>query len=136
RQADIALAEKKYTNCASFLNQALSRDPSSFDAQMLHGRLMLVQPDVSKAIAEFDRLCTTEPSTRVPQVHYFLAVAHLLNTNDTARALKCLSQAIYYNSNYADAILLKAQLEIGHGEASAAINELNAFLKQQPQLPA
>jgi tetratricopeptide (TPR) repeat protein len=136
RQAEVALAEKNYTNCASLLDQALNRDASSFDALLLHGRLMLAQRDASKAIAEFDHLSTTELFTRSPQVHYFLAVAHLLNTNDTTRAFKSLNQAIYYNSNYADAILLKAQLEINRDEPSAAITELSDLLKQQPELPS
>jgi len=48
RQADIALAEKKYEDCARLLKQALARDPASYEALLLQGRLMLAQNEAAR----------------------------------------------------------------------------------------
>lgn len=131
RQADLALAEKNYTNCASFLNQALSRDSGNYDALLLKGRLLLAQEQVPQALAELGRTATAYE--RSPQVHYQLALAHLLN-NDAAKALTSVNRAVTLNTNFAEAILLQARLNLRKGDAAAAVASLTQLVKQRPQI--
>lgn len=131
RQADLALAEKNYTNCASFLNQALSRDSGNYDALLLKGRLLLAQEQAPQALAELGRTATAYE--RSPQVHYQLALAHLLN-NDAAKALTSVNRAVTLNTNFAEAILLQARLNLRKGEPAAAVAALTRLINQQPQI--
>jgi len=130
-RAQVALAEQKYEHCASLLGQALARDPTNFDALLLRGRLMLARREAGKAIAEFERM--SAPYGRSAQVHYHLALAYLLN-NDTAQALKRLNQAVALDPNFAEAVLLQAQLNIRKDDSAQAITSLTDLIKRRPQL--
>jgi tetratricopeptide (TPR) repeat protein len=131
RQADLALAEKNYTNCASFLNQALSRDSGNYDALLLKGRLLLAQGRAAQALTELGRTVTVYE--RFPQVHYQLALAHLLN-NDMAKALTSVNRAVTFNTNFAEAILLQARLNLRKGDPAAAVATLTRLVNRQPQI--
>jgi tetratricopeptide (TPR) repeat protein len=131
RQADLALAEGNYTNCASFLNQALSRDSGNYDALLLKGRLLLAQGQATQAIAEFGRMTTAYE--RSPQVHYQLALAHLLN-NDDVKALMSVNRAVTLDPNFAEAILVQARLNLRKGDPAAAVPALTRLVNQQPQI--
>jgi tetratricopeptide (TPR) repeat protein len=132
RQAEIAMAERDYTNCASLLNQALARDPGNYETLLLRGRLFLAQRDPAKAIAEFERMRTLYE--RSPQVHYHLALAHLLN-HDESKAIKSLKQATTLAPEFSEAVLLQARLNIARDEPAPAIALLTGLLKRQPRLP-
>ena len=131
RQADLALAEGNYTNCASFLNQALSRDSGNYDALLLKGRLLLAQGQATQAIAEFGRMTTAYE--RSPQVHYQLALAHLLN-NDDVKALTSVNRAVTLDPNFAEAILVQARLNLRKGDPAAAVPALTSLVNRQPQI--
>ena len=131
RQAQFALAERDYTNCASFLNQALSRDSGNYDALLLQGRLLLAQTQAPQAIAEFGRMATAYE--RSPQVHYQLALAHLLN-NDAAKALTSVNRAVTLDPNFAEAILVQARLNLRKGDPAAAVAALTRLVNRQPQI--
>ncbi|MGO8927538.1 MAG: tetratricopeptide repeat protein [Limisphaerales bacterium] len=132
RQADIALAEKKYEDCDGLLKQALARDPASYEALLLKGRVMLSQNQAAKAIAEFERM--SKIYDRSPQVHYQLALAHLLG-NDPAKASQSLNQALLLQPDFDDAILLQARINIAREEIDSAISALTELLQRQPKLP-
>src|ERR1051326_2339502 len=132
RQAEVALAERNYTTCASLVDQALARDAGNYEAVLLKGRLLLAQRDAPKAIAEFERMSTFYE--RAPQVHYYLALARLLN-NDTTKALKSLNQAITLDPHFDDAILLQAQMNITRDDTASAIAALTELIRRQPRLP-
>jgi tetratricopeptide (TPR) repeat protein len=131
RQADIALAEKKYEDCDGLLKQALARDPASYEALLLKGRLMLAQNEAAKAVAEFERMLKIYD--RSPQVHYQLALAHLLG-NDPAKASKSLNQALLLQPYFDDAILLQARIRVARDEINPAITALTELLQRQPKL--
>src|ERR1043166_7271684 len=129
--AEIALAQTNYSSCASLLNQALARDADNYEGLLLKGRLELARGEASNAIADLGHMSTMYG--RSPQVQYQLGLAHLLN-NDTGKALKCLNQAISLNTNYVEAILVLAGLNIRKGDARSAANSLTQLIKQRPQI--
>ncbi len=132
RQADIAFAERNYTNCTALLSQALARDSVNYDALLLRGRLWLAQTNADKAIVEFENLSRLYENSA--PVHYHLALACLMK-NDISRALKSLNQAVTLEPNYAEATLLLAELNIRKGNAAPAISSLTQLVKRRPQLP-
>jgi tetratricopeptide (TPR) repeat protein len=129
--AQLAFGEKKYDESRSMLQRVLSKDPFNYDGLMLSGNLRVAQGDKAKAVADFNQMATLYP--RSPQVQFQLARAHLLN-NDIGKAMGCLDQAIAADPNFADAILLQANLNIRKGDANLAIQSLNALLQRQPEL--
>src|ERR1041385_328122 len=135
RQAEIALAEKKYDDCASLLSQEIGRASANYEALLLKARLLLASGEPAKAVIQLERLAATGVYGRFPQVHYQLALAHLANTNDTIKALKSVSQAVTLNTNFDDAILLQAQLNIVRGDIASAITSLLGELNRQPRFP-
>jgi tetratricopeptide (TPR) repeat protein len=130
--SQIAFGEKRYDDCRALLQRVLSRDPASYDALMLSGNLRLAQGENAKALADFNQMATLFP--RNPQVQFQLARSFLLN-NDVARALGALDAAIALNPNFADAILLRADINIRKGDINSAILALNALIQSQPQIP-
>ena len=129
--AEIALAEKKYDDCASLLKKILTRDQTHFEALLLSGRLKLVKGELAEAMTNFERMAALYP--RAPQVHYHLALAQL-GTNEVRKAMGSLAQAVALDPNFAEATLLLAELNIRKGDAAAAIAPLSQLVKQQPQI--
>ncbi len=132
RRAEVALVETNYTECASLLQQVLAREPANYDALLLRGRAFLAQQDAGKALAEFERM--SRVYERLPQVHYHLALAYLLN-RDEPRALKSLRQATTLAPEFAEAVLLQARLNIARDDPVSAITQLTELLKRQTRLP-
>ncbi|TMQ01481.1 MAG: tetratricopeptide repeat protein [Verrucomicrobia bacterium] len=71
--------------------------------------------------------------SRSPQVKYQLAVAHLRN-KDLPKATASLNEATALDPNYAEALLLLAQINMRKGETAAVINSLTQLIRQRPQL--
>ncbi len=131
RLSEIALAEKKFDDCAALVNRILLRDPENYEALLLRGRLKLAQGEPAKAVGELERMATAY--ARVPQVHFQLGLAHLLN-RDLPKALGSLNQAIALDGNYTEAILVLAELNIRRGDPASAIALLTQLIKKNPQL--
>ncbi len=72
--AEVALAEKKYDECASLINQVLSLDPNNFDAMLFQGRLDKVRNQPDQAVIDLERMAHDYP--QVPRVQYELGVAY------------------------------------------------------------
>jgi tetratricopeptide (TPR) repeat protein len=134
QQAEIALAEKDYTNCAALVNQALARDPDNFEASLIRARMLLAQRDGPKALETLERVPAIYKQ-KIPQLHYYSALAQLLN-NDATKAMQSLNQAVVLDPNYTEAILALAELNIRKGNAGAAIAPLLKLTQQRPQIPA
>jgi len=131
REAEIALAEKKYDDCDSLLNQALARDTDNYEAMFLRGRLFLAQGQPEKAVAQFDRMSALYD--RAAEVHYQLAVAHLA-VNDPVKASADLNQALFLRPKYAEAVVLLAGLNLNKGDTTSAISALTQLIEQQPSV--
>jgi tetratricopeptide (TPR) repeat protein len=131
RQAEIALAEKRFSDCESLLTQAMARDVDNYDALFLHGRLLLLQGQADKAVTEMSRMAAI--FDRSAEVQYQLALAHLA-VNDQAKATADLGKALFLNPKYPEAIVLQAGLNITKGDTTAAISALSQLIRQQPQM--
>jgi tetratricopeptide (TPR) repeat protein len=129
REAEIALAEKRYGDCTGLLEQVLARDTDNFDALLIRGRMYLVQGQGPKAVAEMERTAALYP--RSPVVQYYLALAHV-TVSDTTKATADLNKALFLQPKYPDATVLLAGLNISKGDAAAAISSLTQLIKQQP----
>jgi tetratricopeptide (TPR) repeat protein len=134
RQIEIAISEKQFDQAASMINAVLARDNGNYEARMLKSRLLILKSEPLKAIRELDLLAGDNFYRKLPQFHYQLAIAHLANTNDMAKALVSLNQALALNPNFEDAVLLQAQLNIARGDTVSAISALTAQIKRQPRL--
>ncbi|MBC8094497.1 MAG: tetratricopeptide repeat protein [Akkermansiaceae bacterium] len=130
--AEIAFAEKQFSNCVSLIKQTLKKDPENIAAQLLAARVQLAQGEPDKAIVSLDRLALRYEKS--PQIHYFLATAYSMK-NDTGKALQSVNRAVTLNPAFAEAVLLQAQLNIRRENPDIAIASLNQFVSRNPDLP-
>lgn len=131
RDAEIALAEKRYSDCDALLSQALARDTGNYEALLLRARMYLVQGQGEKALAEMDRMSSLYD--RAPAVMYYLALAHLA-VKDPAKASADLNKALFLKPRYPEATLLLADLNIKKGDTASAVSALTELVRQQPQI--
>ena len=129
--ANIAVAEVKYADCAALLNKALARDPDNFEAQLLDGQVKLAQGKVAEATSGLERMAKNYP--QAPRVHYQLAVAYLAG-NDADKASRSLNRAIALDSDFFQATLLKAGLQIRTGYPDLAVAALQRLIQKSPQI--
>lgn len=130
RKAGIALAQTNYAGCATILDKILFKDSNYYEALLLKARLKAAQGEPVQALAILQQ--TAKVYSAVPQVHYDLAVAQLLNTNTTA-AIASLNTATRLNPVYTEAVLLLAELNTRRGEASSSIAALSGFIQKAPE---
>jgi tetratricopeptide (TPR) repeat protein len=128
--AQLAFDEKKYDECSAWLKKVLAHDAGNFEAIVLGSRIHIVQGEPAKALMELERLKTMYPN--VPQVHYQLGLAHLLN-KDLDKAIESLNQALVLDPNAVDALYLLSQIQVAKGDSASAISKLTAYLKQRPE---
>lgn len=129
--AQLALAERRFTDCASILQRIDSRDPGNIEAMILRGDLLLAQGETPKAISQYEKVI--QAYGRIPQVHYQLAVANVIN-GDTVRAMAHLTQTLAVEPEHADAALLMAELNLRRGEAVLAVSGISELLSKRPEL--
>jgi tetratricopeptide (TPR) repeat protein len=132
--ANAAAARGDRDELEDSLKKVLARDPINIEALTLNGSLMLARGDGTNAVAMFERILKTY-SPGPPQIHYSVALAHLMN-NDIGKAVLSVNTALALQTNYPDAILLQARLNLRQGYAEAAISSLERLTQQQPQLAA
>ena len=126
----VAAAEKQYDKCADLLTKVLARDPDNFNALMASGQLKLALGKTAEATGEFERM--TKIFAQAPAAHYQLAVAYLAG-NETDKAITSLNKAVDLNTNFSEAILLLAQVEIKTGNTDPAIISLKQMAQKYPQ---
>jgi tetratricopeptide (TPR) repeat protein len=128
--AELALKDGKYDEAFSLLENVFSRDPEYIDGRRLESQVMLGKGDTKKAVEVLERLDQTYPDT--PLIKYELARAYLKN-NNMNQAKVLLDQAITLNPNYADAILLLADIDLRSGHGEAVIEPMTRLLKRSPE---
>ncbi|HUA67817.1 MAG TPA: tetratricopeptide repeat protein [Candidatus Saccharimonadales bacterium] len=129
--AQLSAAENDYTNGLTLLDNVLSRDPQNFDGLLLQGRLELLLGNTAEATTDLERMAAA--FSQAPSVRYQLAQAYLAG-RQTDKAVDSLNQALTLNPNYADAILLLAEIQIRSGNTAPAIVSLTHLIQQQPQI--
>ena len=130
RLAEIALTERQFDQAASFAKKMLNLDPGNYDGLILSARIRIAKGDARGALADFERLANAYP--RLPQAHYHLGVAHLLNENPAA-AIKSLQQVLALDPKYTDATLLLAEINLRQNNAAAAVSSLKQLVQEQPR---
>jgi tetratricopeptide (TPR) repeat protein len=129
--AELAFKDRKYEEALSLLENVFSRDSEYIDGRRLEGQVLLAKGDTKKAVEVLERLDQTYPDT--PLVKYELARVYLTN-NNMNQAKVVLDQAIALNPNYADAILLLADINLRSGHGEAVIEPMTRLLKRSPEL--
>ena len=129
--AELAFKDKKYDEALSLLENVFSRDPENVDGRRLQSDVLLAKGDTKKAVEVLERLDQTYPDT--PLIKYQLARAYLRN-NNMNQAKVALDQAISRNPNYADAILLLAEINLRSGHGETVIEPMTRLLKRNPNL--
>jgi tetratricopeptide (TPR) repeat protein len=131
RLAEIALTQKKEDESLSLLENVLSRDPENLEGLILQAEVWLGQGEAKKALAQLQRLAKTYPN--VPLIDYHLARAYVADNNST-EAVATLNEAVAAKPDYAEAILLLGELNLGNGNARLVVPAMLGLLKQQPDL--
>ena len=116
---------------AYLVRQTLARDPDNYDASMLGASLSLARNDVDNAITLLERMTTRYKGSA--QAHYTLALAYMAK-GDASEAQKNVNAAVTLKTNYDDALLLQAQLNIRRDESAAAVASLTQLIQRRPQL--
>ena len=131
RLGEIALNERQFDQASSLAKKILGLDPGNFDGLLLSARVRVGQGDARAALVEFERLAAAYP--RIPQVHYHVAVASLLNENPVG-ARKALQQALALDPKNADATLLLAEINLRQNESMAALTSLKQLVREHPRI--
>ena len=129
--AEIALAEKKYDDCAVLLTKALARDPLHPEAMILNARLKMARGEYAKAVTDLQGMLNYYP--KAPMVHYRLGVAYVA-TGDAAKAMDSLNQAVTLAPGFPDAAVLLAGLNVQKGDFSRAVVLLKPLLQEHARL--
>jgi tetratricopeptide (TPR) repeat protein len=129
--AEIAAAEKKYDECAQWLDKVLALDSDNFDALDFQAKLAMTRGKPDQAVAVLERMSRVYPL--VAPVHYQLGTAYLA-VNDLVKAADSFNRALELNPNFADATLMLAQIQINNGNAASAISALERLRQKQPRL--
>lgn len=129
--AELAFKDKKYDEALSLLENVFSRDPQYIDGHRLESRVLLAKGDTKKAVEVLERLDQTYPDTSL--IKYQLAQAYLKN-NNLNQGKAALEQVISANPNFADAIVLLAEINLRSGHSEAVIEPLTRLLNRNPEL--
>jgi tetratricopeptide (TPR) repeat protein len=129
--AELAFKDKKYDEALSLLENVFSRDPEYVDGHRLEGKVLLAKGDTKKAVEVLERLDQTYPDTSL--IKYELAQAYLKNKN-LNQGKAALEQVISANPNFADAIVLLAEINLRSGHSEAVIEPLTRLLNRNPEL--
>jgi pentatricopeptide repeat protein len=130
-QARIAFGERRLDDALKLVGGIVARDNLNFEARILNGQVLLAKGDFAKAVKDLEQ--ATTQFDRSGQLHYQLALAHLLN-RDLPRSTLSLQQAIQLEPNLVEAQLLFAELNLRSGKAPEVITSMRRLteLKSPP----
>jgi tetratricopeptide (TPR) repeat protein len=128
---ELAFKDKRYDEALSLLENVFSRDAENIDGHRLQSDVLLAKGDTKKAVEVLERLDQTYPDA--PLIKYQLARAYLKN-NNANQAKVVLDRATSINPNYADAILLLAEINLRSGHGELVIEPLTDLLRKAPDL--
>ena len=126
-----ALTEKRYADCADFIERIILRDSQNYDAMLERGELRLAEGDAVAAVDELKKDESVYP--RSAQMKYQLALA-FLKIGDIAKAEDRLRQAVLLEPSLDLARLTLAEIDLRKGTPAAAIAELTGLIERQRQM--
>jgi len=129
--AQIAFSQKKYDQALSDLENILSRDADNPDGKLLQAQILLATNKQKEAIPILTTLNTNYPNSAM--VKYQLARAYLAEQN-MAPVMQLLGEAVAAQPDFADAVVLRAEINFEAREFQAVIASLPGLLKEQPEL--
>lgn len=127
--AQVYFNPKQYDECLRAVDRVLAVDSANYGARMLHARLALARNEPAKAVAELEKLAVEFPKS--PELRFQLGLAALLN-KDASKAEANLGQAVSLAPDFADAILILAQLDLDKGRSGSVINSLTRLIENRP----
>lgn len=111
--ATIAMDQKRYDDCEKIVGKILAQDRSMYKPLELHARLKMIRGATEAGAKELERL--SETFQRVPQVHYYVALAHL-QKRDISNSRLSLEKAVALDPNFAEAVVQLADLDTRMGK--------------------
>ena len=131
--AQLAFNEKKYDESLLLLENVTSRDHENIDARLLQSEDWLAKGETKNAVSNLEALDKTYPN--VPGIKYYLARAYVQN-DDPSRAITELNKAIATKPDYAEAVLLLAELNLKAGNFQPVVTAMTELLKKRPDMAA
>ena len=128
--AQIAFNGKNHDECIALAERVLNVDSANFQTRQLLAQARMAKGQTAQAVRELETL--NGIFTNSPQARYQLALAYLQSTNQ-AQAAVALEQAVRMNTNFTEAVLLQARLNLSKGDAADVIPPIVALLKRQPK---
>ncbi len=129
--AQIAFAQKQYSQSSSLDKRLLARDPSNFQGLLLAGNLSLATRKPAQAILQFKKMLTLY--TNSFQVDLQLARAYRAN-RDTANAAATYEAILKRMPGTGEAVLELADLRLAQQHPAQAASLLEQLLKRQPKV--
>jgi predicted Zn-dependent protease len=130
-RARIALFEKKFDESLAHLQKASQSTARNLDGRLLEGQAFLGKNELKRAVEVLESLDKSFPN--LPVVKFELARA-LVRAGNPNQAGTILDQVISKSPDFAEAILLRAELDLRNGDGDAVVDAMVSLLKKRPEL--
>jgi predicted Zn-dependent protease len=114
-RGQIALGEQDFREADRIADAVLAWNRQSYEIRLLKARSLVLQGQPAKALEHFEQLASIYPDSA--EVKYETAVAHVQN-GAVNEALKSLDEAIRLAPAYAEAVILRAEIQLRTGTGS------------------
>jgi tetratricopeptide (TPR) repeat protein len=121
-------AEKAEAQMLEFVNA----EPKNADLKLALGRLYEAHSKADKAGEVYQQIVTEEGVNAKGLLARDRLAAIAMRKNDTVRAEKLVGEVLKENARDNEALVLRADLALAKGDAPAAITDLRAVLRDQP----
>ena len=126
-------ADRSVAQAEAALSEQISGNPRAYDLRLRLGELQQRAGQTEEAIKTYRALIAGNPSGAVETAARDRIAAIDLVAGKDAETRTLLAEALASNPHDNDALTLRANLELKHGDAEAAIADLRAVLRDQPQ---
>lgn len=127
------LAQGDYALAIADLDQAIRLNPNAAEAYFNRGLAYVAQSNSPRAVADFDQAIRLEPSN--PDAYAGRAEARV-GLRDYEGAWADTNQAIALDTGHARAYLVRSLLQTAAGEFDLALQDIDHFIRSEPQEPA
>jgi tetratricopeptide (TPR) repeat protein len=128
--AELQLDSNQVKDAEATLDGVLSKDKGNVGANLLKGRVLLLQKEFPGALERFDLVARENP--RNPMAYYFRALAHI-GKGENILAERDLLKAVELNPSLLDARLILAEFYVRGRNQELARQQIEACLRIAPQ---